>query len=96
MRLTAVALAALALLGTAPAAEAHLRGLVGNDTGGIIPWSPEIRYVYRDIAAAHCARYNRNARITAVHAWYGDYVTFSCYYPRHRYRDHGVVLRVRG
>ncbi len=64
------------------AASAHIWGVKGNDTGGIIPWSPEIRYVYRDIAAAHCAAYNKLAVITSVHAWYGDYVGFSCRFPR--------------
>ena len=59
-----------------------LDGLVGNDTGGIIPWSPDIRHDYRAIAADHCARYNKDARITSVHARYGDYVGFKCFFPR--------------
>ena len=53
-------------------------GLTGNDTGGIIQWTPEIAGVYHSIAAAHCARWNRIAEITSVHAHYGDYVGFRC------------------
>ncbi|HTT47693.1 MAG TPA: hypothetical protein VMG39_06770 [Pseudolabrys sp.] len=53
-------------------------GLTGNDTGGIITWSPEHQAVARDWAAAHCARYNKYARITSVHAQYGDYIAFAC------------------
>jgi hypothetical protein len=54
----------------------------GNDTGGIIAWSPDIAYTYRDIAAAHCAAYNKVPEITSVHPWYGDYVAFRCHFPR--------------
>jgi hypothetical protein len=57
-------------------------GQYGNDTGGIISWSPEIRYVYKDIAAGHCAQFNKLAKITSVHPWYGDYVAFACVFPR--------------
>jgi hypothetical protein len=54
----------------------------GNDTGGIIAWSPAIRGIYRTVAAEHCAQYNKVARITSVHPWYGDYVGFVCAFPR--------------
>src|SRR5690242_11353376 len=50
----------------------------GNDTGGIIAWSPVIKHVYRRIAADHCAHYNKVAHITSVHRQYGDYVGFEC------------------
>jgi hypothetical protein len=79
MRLKPSALAVLALslasCGVGP-------GLTGNDTGGIIQWTPLVRTTYRDIAAAHCARYNKVAEITSVHPWYGDYVGFRCHFPR--------------
>jgi hypothetical protein len=78
------AVAAFAL--AAPSADAgwwHDFGLTGNDTGGIIPWSPAISLIYRDIAAEHCAHYNKIARITSVHRRYGDYVGFECRWPRH-------------
>jgi len=57
-------------------------GLTGNDTGGIIQWTPDVDLVYRDIAAAHCARWNRLAGITSVHRTYGDYIGFQCIYDR--------------
>jgi len=57
-------------------------GVTGNDTGGIIQWTPEIDLIYRDIAAAHCARWNRLAGITSVHRTYGDYIGFQCVYDR--------------
>lgn len=56
-------------------------GVTGNDTGGIIQSTPFIQATYRDIAAAHCARYNKVAQITSVHPWYGDYVGFRCHFP---------------
>ena|SRR5882724_5946983 len=59
-----------------------VHGLVGNDTGGIIPWSGQTRHEARAIAADHCARYNKNARVTSVHPRYGDYIGFKCYFPR--------------
>jgi len=58
------------------------RGLTANDTGGIIQWTPETDLIYHDIAAAHCARWNRMARITSVHRTYGDYIGFTCMYDR--------------
>jgi hypothetical protein len=67
-------------------------GLTGNDSGGIIQWTPEIDRIYGDIAAAHCARWNRIARVTSAHRWYGDYVGFVCredrrYDPRKAWLD---------
>jgi hypothetical protein len=67
----------------ASAAQAGWFDVWGNDTGGIISWSPAIRYTYRDLAADHCAHYNKVAHITSVHPWYGDYVGFVCAFPRH-------------
>jgi hypothetical protein len=58
-------------------------GLTGNDTGGIIQWTPEIDHIYRDIAAEHCARWNRVAQITSVHRWYGEYIGFVCLVDRY-------------
>jgi hypothetical protein len=71
--------AALALAATGAAVPAGAGFLFkGNDTGGIIAWSPEVARTYPQIAAAHCARYGRWAHITSVHAWYGDYIGFAC------------------
>ena len=58
-------------------------GINGNDTGGIIAWSPALRaYGYREAAQHHCGGYHKLARITSVHARYGDYVGFACEFPR--------------
>jgi hypothetical protein len=57
-------------------------GLTGNDTGGIIAWSPENQSMARDWAASHCARYHKYARITSVHRRYGDYIAFACRFRR--------------
>jgi hypothetical protein len=59
-----------------------LHGLVGNDTGGMIPWAGQTRYEARAMAADHCAQYNKVARITSVHRRYGDYIGFVCHFPR--------------
>jgi hypothetical protein len=83
-----VALAVPALAGNYPASG--MRGLTGNDTGGVIEWTPEIADSYFAIAAEHCARWNRLAFITSVHRRYGDFVGFLCvvdrrYDPRKAY-----------
>lgn len=59
-------------------------GLTGNSTGGIITWSPWHQHIARHWAAYHCAQYGEIARITSVHARYGDYIGFSCRFPRYR------------
>ena len=85
MRCKSVIAAAVALPLLASAAQAGFFGIWGghsNDTGGIIPWSPDIAYSYREIAAAECARWDKIAVITSVHRVYGDYVGFACVYPR--------------
>jgi hypothetical protein len=77
---------AIAVVLNASAAYAGLAGadpgLTGNDTGGIIAWTPDVDLTYREIAAAHCARWNRFAGITSVHRRYGDYIGFQCIYDR--------------
>ena len=69
--------AALVLAGWGP------YGVTGNDTGGIIPWSPGIRQIAFNLASEHCGRYNKYARITSVHARYGDYIGFACVWSPH-------------
>jgi hypothetical protein len=50
----------------------------GNDTGGIIPYTPEVGGLYREMAADYCAHWHRLSHITSVHRRYGDYVAFVC------------------
>ena len=54
----------------------------GNDTGGIISWSPEAELTAGQRAGSHCAMYNKVAVITSVHRVYGDYIGFICAFPR--------------
>jgi hypothetical protein len=85
MRCKSLLAAVVMLPCLAAGAQAGIFGIWGgqsNDTGGIIPWSPEIAHTYRQIAAAECARWNKVAYITSVHRVYGDYVGFVCHYPR--------------
>jgi hypothetical protein len=86
MRRTLIASAVLTLSLLVLPAKAEVwsvYGINGNDTGGIIPWSPALRaYGYRAAAQDHCAGYHKLAYITSVHPRYGDYVVFACKFPR--------------
>ena len=53
-------------------------GVTGNDTGGIIPWSPENERIAPVWARDHCARYNKYARATSITRGYGNYIAFEC------------------
>jgi hypothetical protein len=90
----------IGLLCAAPLSSAGAIGpwLTGNDTGGIIPWSPANQAVALDMAAAHCARFDKYALITSIHPWYGDYIAFACAFdpPAIVVRHRAVVLRVKG
>jgi hypothetical protein len=79
--LMALPVALALVIGGAPA-RAFLAGpgpeITGNNTGGIIPYTPAIEPIYRQLAAAYCARWGRLSHITSVHRRYGDYVGFVC------------------
>jgi hypothetical protein len=57
-------------------------GLTGNDSGGIVPWSPENQAVVRDWAAEHCAYYGKVAHLQPITRRYGQYISFTCSFPR--------------
>jgi hypothetical protein len=57
-------------------------GVTGNDTGGIIQWTPGIHRYYRAIAVEHCQRFERYAGISSVRFRYGEYIGFQCVYDR--------------
>ena len=80
--LIACALGALLSLAASVAARATFTGpgpwITGNDTGGIIPYSPDLEGVYERIADDYCARWHRLSQITSVHRVYGDYISFVC------------------
>jgi hypothetical protein len=71
----------LALSLATPAGAWWFSAATGNDTGGIIPWSEQLEPRFGDIAAAHCAIYDKIALITSVRRQYGDYVAFTCLFP---------------
>jgi hypothetical protein len=53
-------------------------GPKGNDTGGIIPWSPENEKNAFQIAADQCARWNKYPVATSLHRRPGDYIGYRC------------------
>jgi hypothetical protein len=76
-----LAVAAIAVATPAAAFINDVPPLKGNDTGGIITWSP-ITHDYRDhIAQEHCAFYRKLHRIRSVRTGYGNYISFECFFP---------------
>jgi hypothetical protein len=53
-------------------------GPKGNDTGGIIPWSPENERNSFEIASAQCRRWNKFPVATSIHRQPGDYIGYKC------------------
>jgi hypothetical protein len=81
MKLKALLVTA-ALLAAAPASAGWFDIIQGNDTGGIVPWSPDLRITLPATAAAHCASYHKVALITSYPRQPGDYAGFICAFPR--------------
>lgn len=55
-----------------------ISGPKGNDTGGIIPWSPEAESTALGFAESNCRGYGKKAFITSVRRIYGDYIAYEC------------------
>jgi hypothetical protein len=53
-------------------------GVTGNDTGGIIPWSPANEEIANDLAGQHCARWGKYARVTDGIRAPGHFINFIC------------------
>ena len=53
-------------------------GSKGNDTGGIIPWTPENERTSFEIATAQCARWYKFPVATSIHRVPGDYIAYKC------------------
>jgi len=69
----------------------------GNDTGGMISWTPENEMLAVPTARGHCAAYGKEAYITSVYRQYGHYIGFACLFPRgYVIRDHGFAIRTKG
>jgi hypothetical protein len=67
-------------------------GVTGNDTGGIVPWSPENDRHAGEIADQHCAGYNKYGRVTSKVRQPGHYIAWSCTWKL----PYGRALRTRG
>jgi len=61
---------------------AGVYGVASNDTGGIIPWTPEKQAMAYSIASDRCARYGKLARMTSMNRRPGDYIGFRCVWSR--------------
>lgn len=58
----------------------------GNDTGGIIAWSPEAEAAAPALAMEQCGLYGKEGRISSVTRGYGNYIAYSCrWVPRRAY-----------
>jgi hypothetical protein len=56
-------------------------GAKGNDTGGIIPWSPEAERTALVVANDQCSASSwgrKRARITSMRRDYGEYIVYEC------------------
>ena len=53
-------------------------GSKGNDTGGIIPWTPENERNAFAIAEANCRWHNKYPLATSIHRVPGDYIAYKC------------------
>lgn len=53
-------------------------GPKGNDTGGMIPWSPENEKNSFQIASEQCARWNKHPVATSIFRRSGDYISYKC------------------
>jgi hypothetical protein len=68
----------VAALGLALGSCAGVWGPKGNDTGGIIPWSPENEQMALEIANRTCNFYWKHAVISSIRRVPGDYITYNC------------------
>ncbi len=68
----------LAVLSSTLVSCVGVYGPTGNDTGGIIPWSPDNEREALNIAQNNCGQFNKHAAITSVHRTYGDYIGYVC------------------
>ena len=95
---TLVAVTALSLLPVAQAAAFNdllnsVWGAKGNDTGGIIPWTPENEKNAFDIAKVQCATWNKHPVATSIHRTPGDYIAYKCVWDQAR-GGHRVDVKI--
>ena len=96
-----IAAAALSLLPVSQASAWNdflnsVWGPKGNETGGIIPWSPANEARAFDIATYNCKRWRKYPLATSIHRVPGDYIAYKCVWdpPTEvvRYRRHDVRI----
>jgi hypothetical protein len=91
---TSLAVAALSLVLAGQAAAMGpgpiwgVFGPKGNDTGGIIPWSPDNERMAFQLAQENCGYYNKYAVPTSIHRVPGDFIAYKCVWesPDHQKR----------
>ena len=59
-------------------------GHKSNDTGGIIPWTPENEKNAFAIAEANCRSHNKYPLATSIHRVPGDYIAYKCVWDQPR------------
>ena len=95
--LSVAVLGASLLAGTATCEAWSPFGINGNDTGGIIPWSPENEARAFEIASAQCARWNKYPLATSIFRMPGSYIGYRCVWDqpsvvaRRRDRVHVII-----
>jgi len=96
MRAALLSVIGVLMLGAAAHAQPSIYH--GNDTGGIIPWSPENERASFDIATAQCARWNKFPIATSISRRPGDYIAYKCVWDpprvvvRHQHRRVDVTI----
>ena len=94
---------AVAALSMALAPQAHawndlfnsVWGAKGNDTGGIIPWSPENEKNAFEIAENNCKFWNKFPVATSIHRVPGDYIGYACVWDPPRVVTHHRRVNVK-
>ena len=70
-------------------------GSKGNDTGGIIPWSPENEKNAFAIAESNCRFWNKYPVATSISRVPGDYIGYSCVWDPPRPAAHSRRVNVK-
>jgi hypothetical protein len=88
---------ALVLLAAGLSAAQAQPYITGNDTGGMIPWTPENQRYAVAASQDHCAYYGKVAYLTSIYRQYGNYIGFACAFPRgYIVQQRRVVIRAKG
>jgi hypothetical protein len=94
MKRTAIQVAMLGvlLMSGASASATVLLGVYGpkgNDTGGIIPWSPENERMSFEIAQSNCSFHGKHAVLRANSRVPGDFISYECRFEAPRSKARG-------